>query len=69
MSEEKEFHVTATTTIVATFLVYAESEEEAQEIVADAAPTGPHAFDYTVNDAIEVSDDGWDVATVAATKP
>src|SRR5262245_1272073 len=57
LMSEREFNVTATTTITATFLVYAEDEDDAREQVADALPIG--GFDFGVNvDAMEADDSG-----------
>jgi len=67
VSEEKEFRVTASTTITATFVVYAESEEDAKDEVESAVLLGAHAFDYSVSvsDAEEVGDTGWQVEDIA----
>jgi len=64
--EEKEWQVTASTTLTATFLVWAETEEEARELVTDALVAGRHAMDYRVEvpDAIHVDADDWDAHTV-----
>jgi hypothetical protein len=63
---DKQFKVTATTTIQATFEVWAEDEESAKFDVEDALVTGQHAFEFgvDVNDATNVSDTGWDVSDV-----
>ena len=67
MEEEKEYRITATTTVTAVFTVYAESEEDAKDQVELAAVTGNHAFDFALQspDAVEIRDDGWDVSEVA----
>jgi hypothetical protein len=63
---DKQFKVTATTTITATFEAWAEDEESAKFDVENALVTGEHNFDFgvDVNDAINVSDTGWDVSDV-----
>jgi len=64
--EERGFKVTASTTITATFIVYAESEEDAHDLVSEALVVHKHAFDYNVEvpNAAQASDDGWDVHEV-----
>ena len=60
--EEKEFIVVAVATITSTFTVYAESEEDAKDLVTDGDPT--EGFDYRIEDADETKSDGWDVVDV-----
>jgi len=66
VEEEHEYRVTATTTVTATFTVWAETPEEASELVAEAQVNGTHAFDYRVDvpDALTVEADDWDAHTV-----
>ena len=66
--EEREFKIVATTTVTATFSVWAESEDEARDLVNEAQVTGRHAFDYRIDvpDATHVDADDWDVSTVEA---
>jgi len=63
---DKQFRVKATTTITATFEVWAEDEESAKFDVEDAIVIGPHAFDFgvEVSDASDVEDSGWMVFDV-----
>jgi len=65
--EEKEFTVTASTNITATFTVYAEDEDDARDQVENALVTGKHNFDFGVDvpQGESVEDDGWSVSDVA----
>lgn len=66
MAEDKEFKVTATVTITATFDVLADDEEDAKFKVEDALVTGNHnvEFGVEVDDGYDVRDGGWDVVSV-----
>ena len=66
IDKEREFLVAAVTTVTATFMVFAEDEEDAKEQVESALVTGPHSFDFNIDvpNAQDVRDEGWDVTDV-----
>lgn len=66
---EREFKVTATTTVTAQFRVYAESEDDARDAVAEANPEGSFDFAVRVPDGEEIDIEGWDVLDVTEAKP
>jgi len=68
MNDEHEYRVTATTTVTATFTVWAESEQDATDLVSEANVTGQYAFDYRIDvpDADHVDAEAWDAHTVTA---
>jgi hypothetical protein len=60
--EDKVFTVVATKTITGTFEVYADDEDDARFQVEN--PADSFTFGVTVSDAMNVTEDEWDVSTI-----
>jgi len=63
---EREWRVTASQTVTAEFIVWAEDEDEAREQIVDAWGSD---FELSCSDASKLDADGWDVTDVSETKP